>query len=178
MSAKQLSLYPDEFEPVVFEKQSDVGGLWIYTDSTTVDKHGLPVHSSVYKYLRYFLNAKNNFLDFLLSLFNIEIHSLFASCRLNFPKELEAGPDYPVFGGDDSDGSFVDHTQMLQYLRNYTEHFNLRQYIKVFLVELSNQYLNKSTIVHCYLVQHKCGACESLNWNAMAFGDSWFEYQW
>lgn len=54
ISVKQLSLYPDEFVPVVFEKQSDVGGLWIYTESTTVDEHGLHVHSGLYKNLKYF----------------------------------------------------------------------------------------------------------------------------
>lgn len=52
-SLKQFTDNLDDFEPVAFEKNSDVGGLWIYTDSTTVDEHGLPVHSSMYKYLRY-----------------------------------------------------------------------------------------------------------------------------
>lgn len=52
IATKYIADYPDEFEPVTFEKQSDVGGMWIYTDSTTVDKHGLPVHSSLYKHLR------------------------------------------------------------------------------------------------------------------------------
>lgn len=50
---------------------------------------------------------------------------------MNLPKVLEAFPDYPEFGGDGSKGSFAEHTQMLQYLRNYTEHYNLRQYIQV-----------------------------------------------
>lgn len=55
-SAKYLAMYPDEFEPIVFEKQSNSGGLWIYTDSNTIDQHGLPVHSSAYKNLRWCKN--------------------------------------------------------------------------------------------------------------------------
>lgn len=38
-------------EIVCFEKQSDWGGLWNYTWRTGVDKHGEPVHSSMYRYL-------------------------------------------------------------------------------------------------------------------------------
>lgn len=52
ISTKNLADHPDEFEIIVFEKQSDVGGLWIYTNSTTLDEHGLPVHSGIYKHLR------------------------------------------------------------------------------------------------------------------------------
>lgn len=52
-SLKQLSTWPDEFEPIAFEKSSQVGGQWVYTDKTDVDEHGLPVHSAVYKNLRY-----------------------------------------------------------------------------------------------------------------------------
>ena len=54
-SAKNLAAYPDEFDVVVFDRNSDVGGLWIYSDSVDVDEHNLPVHSSMYKYLRYLL---------------------------------------------------------------------------------------------------------------------------
>ncbi|XP_058791667.1 flavin-containing monooxygenase 5-like [Phymastichus coffea] len=96
---KFLAEYSHEFECVAFEKNSDVGGMWIYTDSTTVDEHGLPVHSSAYKYL-----------------------------RVNVPKELLAFPDYPSFGGENV--SFVKHSDMLQYLRNYTEYYELRPYIQ------------------------------------------------
>lgn len=54
-SLNQLVSRIDKFEPVVFEKNSDVGGLWIYTENGITDEHGLlPVHSSVYKNLRYF----------------------------------------------------------------------------------------------------------------------------
>ncbi|XP_058809726.1 uncharacterized protein LOC131674927 [Phymastichus coffea] len=98
-TVKRFSEHTDEFKPIVFEKQSDVGGLWSYTESTTVDEHGLPVHSSVYKNL-----------------------------RTNIPKELMAWPDYRNFTGDDR--SSVPHHMVLEYLRNYTAHFNLRQFIE------------------------------------------------
>ena len=41
----------DVGEVVCFEKQSDWGGLWNYTWRTGLDKHGDPVHGSMYRYL-------------------------------------------------------------------------------------------------------------------------------
>jgi hypothetical protein len=38
-------------EMVCFEKQADWGGQWNYTWHTGLDKHGEPVHSSMYRYL-------------------------------------------------------------------------------------------------------------------------------
>lgn len=38
-------------EVVCFEKQDDWGGLWNYTWRTGVEKHGEPVHGSMYRYL-------------------------------------------------------------------------------------------------------------------------------
>lgn len=38
-------------ELVCFEKQSDWGGLWNYTWRTGLDRHGEPVHGSMYRYL-------------------------------------------------------------------------------------------------------------------------------
>lgn len=60
VAARILTSHSQDFEFTVFEKNSDVGGLWIYTDSTTVDEHGLPVHSSMYRDLRYFKFIRNN----------------------------------------------------------------------------------------------------------------------
>lgn len=37
------------FEVVAFEKGSQVGGTWIYTDEVEKDKYGLEVHSSMYQ---------------------------------------------------------------------------------------------------------------------------------
>ncbi|XP_016843082.1 flavin-containing monooxygenase FMO GS-OX-like 2 [Nasonia vitripennis] len=99
-SIKQFADSSDEFDVVAFERNSEVGGLWIYSESVDLDEHNLPVHSSMYKYL-----------------------------RTNLPKELMAFPDYRHFHGDER--SCVTHETVLAYLNNYTDHFNLRQYIKL-----------------------------------------------
>lgn len=46
-----------KFEPIAFDRNADVGGLWIYTDETEVDEYGLQVHSSMYKNLKYISNT-------------------------------------------------------------------------------------------------------------------------
>lgn len=50
-----------------FEKTDKIGGTWIYTPQTGVDRFGLPIHSSMYKNL-----------------------------RTNLPKEVMGYPDYPI----------------------------------------------------------------------------------
>ncbi len=37
---------------VCYERASDVGGTWIYDERRYVDEHGLPIHSSMYNFLR------------------------------------------------------------------------------------------------------------------------------
>jgi cation diffusion facilitator CzcD-associated flavoprotein CzcO len=37
------------FTPVVLERRSEIGGLWVYTDQVGCDEFGLPMHSSLYK---------------------------------------------------------------------------------------------------------------------------------
>lgn len=37
------------YEVTVFEKSSEIGGTWVYTDETGKDKNGLDVHSSMYQ---------------------------------------------------------------------------------------------------------------------------------
>lgn len=44
---------------VSFEQTDNVGGTWVYTDRVGKDKYGLPVHSSMYKSLRYIGFIKN-----------------------------------------------------------------------------------------------------------------------
>lgn len=44
------------FECEAFEQTDKVGGTWNYTDLTEFDANGLPVHSSMYKGLRYYYN--------------------------------------------------------------------------------------------------------------------------
>lgn len=38
-------------EIICYEKQNDIGGMWNYTWRTGLDKHGEPVHGSMYRYL-------------------------------------------------------------------------------------------------------------------------------
>ena len=52
-AARHLSCYPNLFEFVVLEKTSNVGGTWNYTEKIGHDEHGLPIHTSMYKNMRY-----------------------------------------------------------------------------------------------------------------------------
>ena len=38
---------------VCYEKTNQIGGTWVYTSEIGVDRFGLPIHSSMYKNLRY-----------------------------------------------------------------------------------------------------------------------------
>lgn len=58
---KELSSYPNDFEPIGFEINSDIGGLWIYSDNGDLNEHGLPTRSAVYKNLRYNKYYKKSF---------------------------------------------------------------------------------------------------------------------
>lgn len=40
-------------EVTVYERNSVVGGTWIYSDQIGNDEYGQPIHSSMYKSLRY-----------------------------------------------------------------------------------------------------------------------------
>lgn len=42
-----------QFKCVAFEQTDSIGGTWVYTDDIDRDQYGLPVHSSMYKSLRY-----------------------------------------------------------------------------------------------------------------------------
>lgn len=41
------------FDCTLYEKIGSLGGTWVYSDDVDVDQYGLPVHSSMYKNLRY-----------------------------------------------------------------------------------------------------------------------------
>lgn len=38
---------------VCYEKTDQIGGTWVYREETGSDKYGLPIHTSMYKSLRY-----------------------------------------------------------------------------------------------------------------------------
>lgn len=52
--ARHVSARAKDYTLTLFEQTDKVGGTWVYTNETEVDKNGLPVHSSMYKNLRYF----------------------------------------------------------------------------------------------------------------------------
>jgi len=56
-AARFLSAEPDRYQPTVYEQTAAVGGTWVYTDRTGTDEYGLPVHSSMYKNLRYSIHS-------------------------------------------------------------------------------------------------------------------------
>lgn len=65
--ARHTAAQLDTYSVTLFEQTDEIGGTWVYTDETDVDKHGLPVHSSMYKNL-----------------------------RTNIPKEVMQIPDFPI----------------------------------------------------------------------------------
>lgn len=50
--------------------------------------------------------------------------------RINIPKLVMAYPDYFVFNTE-SDTNAVSHETFFDYMKNYTDHFQLRKYIQV-----------------------------------------------
>ena len=44
---------------VCYEKTDKVGGTWVYTPEVGVDRFGLPIHSSMYKNLRYYYKQQS-----------------------------------------------------------------------------------------------------------------------
>lgn len=63
---RHFSAEGSAFTCVAYEQTDSVGGTWVYTDQVGIDKYGLPVHSSMYKSLRY--NNYNFFFQYLLLL--------------------------------------------------------------------------------------------------------------
>ncbi|KAK2140224.1 hypothetical protein NP493_5897g00000 [Ridgeia piscesae] len=96
---RHLTARPSAFTALGFEQTSNVGGTWVYTEDTGLDRNGLPIHSSVYK-----------------------------NMTTNLPVEVMAFPDFPF---NEDLPSFVKHTDVCQYLTDYTDHFHLRDHIKV-----------------------------------------------
>lgn len=50
--ARHVTSKLNDYSLTVFEQTDQIGGTWVYTDETHLDKHGLLVHSSMYKNLR------------------------------------------------------------------------------------------------------------------------------
>lgn len=66
VTARHIMSRLDTYSLMLFEQTDHIGGTWVYTDETHLDKHGLLIHSSMYKNL-----------------------------RTNIPKEVMQIPDFP-----------------------------------------------------------------------------------
>jgi len=97
-AARHLSALPG-YTPVVWEKAPELGGTWVYTDQTEKDRHGLPIHSSMYQ-----------------------------SLRTNLPKEAMWFPDFTL--SHERGNSFIKHSEVLNYLKQYADNFDLLPYIQ------------------------------------------------
>ena len=49
---RHLAKNPHIYQPVAFEQAFTVGGTWVYTERTSKDEYGLPIHASMYQNLR------------------------------------------------------------------------------------------------------------------------------
>ena len=52
-AARHLTSELDVFDVRVIEQASRVGGTCVYNENTGIDERGIPVHSSLYRNLRY-----------------------------------------------------------------------------------------------------------------------------
>merc|ERR1719369_1482000 len=58
-----------------------------------------------------------------------KVHSsMYKNLRTNLPKEVMAFPDFPF--PQNQDGSFLHHSEVLEYLETYKKHFDLERFIK------------------------------------------------
>jgi len=134
-AARHLAEFKSQFVFDMFEQTCNVGGTWNYTEYIGLDSNGIPIHTSMYKNMRYKLFFNNLFKiksnhnkwikwKWLTKLFS---KNVITKNRTNLPVEIMEFPDFP----SSSCTSFVHHSQVLQYLQNYAKHFNLIQYIQV-----------------------------------------------
>lgn len=42
-----------KYSVTLYEQTAQIGGTWVYTDRTGTDENGIPIHTSMYKGLRY-----------------------------------------------------------------------------------------------------------------------------
>ena len=95
------------FDPVVFEKADDIGGIWNYSDHP----EGIPVpFQSIPK----------------LSYFSVRSVSFSTTCLTS--KELMAFSEFPP---PEKFATFMHHTEILEYLNLYVDNFKLRHRIKL-----------------------------------------------
>lgn len=89
----------------VLEQAAQVGGTWVYTDTTGYDDFGLPIHTSMYK-----------------------------SLRTNLPKEIMGFPDFPIPESDKSYLPAKDMLAFLQLYSDkhgVTEHIKFKHHVQL-----------------------------------------------
>lgn len=117
---KNFTAKGSPFTCVCYEQTDNVGGTWVYTDNVGKDKYGLPVHSSMYKSLRYLIRFTRDCFCFYNEDFVF---------RTNLPKEIMELPGFPHKGPEDK--SYVAANDMLKYLEDYASYFDLKKHVKV-----------------------------------------------
>eukprot|EP01018_Ginkgo_biloba_P016530 Gb_21983 [translate_table: standard] len=87
---------------VVYEQNTDLGGVWLYNSDVEDDPLGQNPHRKV-------------------------VHSsLYASLRANLPREIMGFVDYPLVAKDGRDARrFPGHREILLYLNDFARDFNL-----------------------------------------------------
>lgn len=94
---------------VVFERESLVGGTWIYTNSTEPDPVGIdPTRPVVHS-------------------------SLYASLRTNLPREAMSFREYPFVPkktGHRDSRRFPGHKEVLEYLKDYASEFGISELVR------------------------------------------------
>ena len=99
----------DIAEVHTFEGKSDIGGVWLYTDTTE-------------------LNAKDLSTNTFYNLYGCLHSSMYKDLQTNIPKSMMTFKDYYM---DDSVPHISTHTEYIKYLKGYADRYKLRDYIKL-----------------------------------------------
>lgn len=106
-------------EVVVFEKEDQVGGTWVYTQEVDSDPLGVdPTRFSVHS-------------------------SLYSSLRTNLPRESMGFIDFPFVARSDGSGDprrFPGHREVLMYLKEFARVFGVEEMVR-FEVEVVKAWL-------------------------------------
>ena len=130
-----LALKGMNVDVVCFERQSDWGGMWLFTPETGVDAYGQPVHSSMYR------ESVSTF-HFRMSFDK----QSFCSCSLwsNGPKELVESVKYTFdehFGHPTP--SYQPRSVVYDYLTGRAKLGDVRQYIRFQTAVQNVDYMNE-----------------------------------
>lgn len=102
-------LHRERHQVVVFEKDNQVGGLWVYNPRVETDPLGLDPTRTI-------------------------IHSsLYESLRTNLPRETMGFMDYPFVireGKERDPRRFPGHTEVLLYLQDFAREFGIEEMVR------------------------------------------------